>query len=98
MEKTLKVKKAYQKKIPAVTHEDGSGRLQTVKKENSKFYNLIEEFYNITGIPIILNTSLNYKGDSMVCSPEDAIKTFFLSGLDEIFIENYKISKNDIKR
>ena len=98
MEKTLKVKKAYQKKIPAVTHEDGSGRLQTVKKENSKFYNLIEEFYNITGIPIILNTSLNYKGDSMVCSPEDAIKTFFLSGLDEIFIENYKLSKNDIKR
>ena len=61
MEKTLKVKNAYQKKIPAVTHEDGSGRLQTVKKENLK-YNLIEEFYKITAIPIILNTSLNYMG------------------------------------
>ena len=93
MEKTLKIKKSFRNKIPAVTHKDGSGRLQTVSKENTKFYNLIKEFKNITGVPLVLNTSLNYKGDPMVCSPEDAIKTFYLSGLDEMFIENYKLSK-----
>ena len=93
MEKTLKIKKSFRNKIPAVTHKDGSGRLQTVTKENDKFYNLIKEFKNITGIPVVLNTSLNYKGDPMVCSPEDAIKTFYLSGLEEIFIENYKLTK-----
>ena len=94
MEKTLRIRKSKQILIPAITHKDGTGRLQTVKKENnSKFYDLINEFYKITGIPLVLNTSLNYKGEPIVCTPDDAIKTFFLSGLDELYLGNYKIKK-----
>ena len=94
MERTLKIKKIKQKLIPAVTHLDGTGRLQTVNKvNNQKFYELIVEFFKLTKIPIVLNTSLNYKGDPIVCSPDDAIKTFYLSGLDELYIGNYRVIK-----
>tara|TARA_Y100000591_G_C21786801_1_gene674265 strand:- start:26 stop:1426 length:1401 start_codon:yes stop_codon:yes gene_type:complete len=94
MERALKIKKTKQKLIPAVTHLDGTGRLQTVTKlNNQKFYDLIMEFYKLTKIPIVLNTSFNYKGDPIVCSPDDAIKTFYLSGLDELYLGNYRIIK-----
>ena len=94
MERTLKIKNNKQKYIPAVTHKDGTGRLQTVDKfNNPKFYSLIKEFYQLSGIPLVLNTSFNYKGDPIVCSPEDAIKTFYLSGLDELYLGNYKLIK-----
>ena len=94
MERTLKIKKIKQKLIPAVTHLDGTGRLQTVNKvNNQKFYELIVEFFKLTKIPIVLNTSLNYKGDPIVCSPDDAIKTFYLSGLDELYLGNYRVIK-----
>ena len=94
MERTLKIKESKQRLIPAVTHLDGTGRLQTVSKSNNqKFYNLIMEFYKLTKIPIVLNTSFNYKGDPIVCSPDDAIKTFYLSGLDELYLGNYRIIK-----
>ncbi len=94
MERTLKIKKVKQKLIPAVTHLDGTGRLQTVNKvNNQKFYELIVEFYKLTKIPVVLNTSLNYKGDPIVCSPDDAIKTFYLSGLDELYLGNYRVIK-----
>ena len=94
MERTLKIKNKKQKYIPAVTHKDGTGRLQTVDKfNNPKFYSLIKEFYQLSGIPLVLNTSFNYKGDPIVCSPEDAIKTFYLSGLDELYLGNYKLIK-----
>ena len=94
MERTLKIKKIKRKLIPAVTHLDGTGRLQTVNKvNNQKFYELIVEFFKLTKIPIVLNTSLNYKGDPIVCSPDDAIKTFYLSGLDELYIGNYRVIK-----
>ena len=87
-------KKIKRDLIPAVTHEDGAERLQTVnKKNNQKFYKLINNFYKITNIPLVLNTSLNYKGDPMACSPEDAVKTFYLSGLDELYMGNLKIFK-----
>lgn len=94
MERALKIKKIKQKLIPAVTHLDGTGRLQTVTKlNNQKFYDLIMEFYKLTKIPVVLNTSFNYKGDPIVCSPDDAIKTFYLSGLDELYLGNYRIIK-----
>ena len=94
MERTLKIKKIKQKLIPAVTHLDGTGRLQTVNKvNNQKFYELIVEFYKLTKIPVVLNTSFNYKGDPIVCSPDDAIKTFYLSGLDELYLGNYRVIK-----
>lgn len=94
MEKALKIKTVVRKKIPAVVHKDGTGRLQTVNKNvNYKFYKLIEEYRKLTGIPLILNTSLNYQGDPIACKPEDAIKTFFLSGLDMLYINNFELYK-----
>jgi carbamoyltransferase len=94
MEKTLKFKKNVIKKIPAVVHVDGSGRLQTVSKENNiKFYNLIKEFFKLTGIPILLNTSFNVDGEPIVSNPLDALKNFYSSGLDILVLEDYIIEK-----
>ena len=94
MEKVLHVIESKKKLIPAVTHEDGTGRVQTVSIEsNHKFYKLIYSFYKLTNIPILMNTSFNLKGEPIVCSPEDAIRTFFSSGLDLLYIENFCISK-----
>ena len=94
MEKALKIKLNKRKLIPSVTHVDGTGRLQTVSKQsNKKFYNLIFEFYKRTNIPVLLNTSFNIQGEPIVCSVEDAIKNFYLSGLDEIYIGNFLIKK-----
>ncbi len=95
MENTLMIKKNKKKHIPSVTHIDGSGRLQTVSKQtNELFYKLISSFYKKTNIPILLNTSFNVQGEPMVCSVEDALKNFYLSGLDIMYIGNYKIKKN----
>jgi carbamoyltransferase len=94
MEKALKIKKNKRYLIPSVTHVDGSGRLQTVSKNtNYKFYSLIKEFYKITAVPLVLNTSFNVQGEPIVCSIEDAIKNFYLSGIDELYIENCIIKK-----
>ena len=54
---------------------------------------LIKKFYEKTGVPILLNTSFNVQGEPIVCSIEDAIKNFYLSGLDEVYIGNYKLKK-----
>jgi carbamoyltransferase len=81
-------------KIPAVTHIDGTGRLQTVMSDlNPKFYKLIETFYKITGVPIVLNTSFNIAGEPIVETPGDAVRSFLKSNFDYLYISNYKISK-----
>lgn len=83
-------------KIPGVVHVDGSVRPQTVsKKTNQRYWNLINEFYKLTGVPVLLNTSFNVKGEPIVCTPKDAIKTFFSCGLDYLTIGNYLIKKGD---
>lgn len=98
MEKVFYIKKNMRNKIPAVNHVDGTGRLQTVEKEtNPKFYKLIKEFYKITSVPIVINTSFNLNGEPMVCSPQDAIRTFNTSGLDLLVIGDFIISKNNEK-
>ncbi len=80
--------------IPAVTHVDGSARVQTVNKmQNPRLYSLISEFEKITGIPIILNTSFNVNGEPIVESPEDAIKCFMGTNIDVLVIGNYIINK-----
>lgn len=95
MEKVFKIKEEKQKIIPAVTHVDGTGRLQTVnKKTNERFYRLIDEFCKITGVPVILNTSFNLKGEPIVCTPIDAIRTFYSCGLDVLVLGNYMIMKS----
>ena len=95
MEKAVKVRSKWIKKIPGTTHVDNSARIQTVSKDyNHKFYKLIENFYEITNIPVVLNTSFNLNGQPIVCDPEDAIKTFFSCGLDILIMGNYYIEKN----
>ncbi len=88
------VKKDKRNKIPAVTHVDGSARPQSVNKKINPFYwNVINEFYRKTNIPVVLNTSFNLKGEPIVCSPFDAIRTFYTSGLDALILENFLIIK-----
>lgn len=80
--------------IPAVTHIDGSSRIQIVEKEaNPLFYSLIERFYNDTGIPVLLNTSFNLRGEPIVTSPLDAFDTFTKSDLDVLVLGNFIIRK-----
>lgn len=80
-------------KIPGVTHVDGTARIQTVnRKFNEKFYDLITEFYNITGIPMLLNTSFNCK-EPIVETPKDAVSTFINCGLDTLVINDFIIKK-----
>jgi len=94
MEKVYPVKPEKRKEIPAVVHVDGSGRIQTVYKDtNPKFYALIKEFGKITGVPVVLNTSFNLNGEPIVCSPKDAIRTFYSCGLDSLIIGNFIINK-----
>jgi carbamoyltransferase len=89
----LPVKKP--KDIPAVTHVDGTGRIQTVSKEtNSLYYNLIQEFYKITGIPVIVNTSMNVMGEPIVNTPEQAYNMILKTDMDYLIMGNYLIQKN----
>lgn len=89
MERALMFKKEVMHKVPAVVHEDGTGRLQTVKKEfNERYYQLITEFYKLTGVPIILNTSFNVMGKPIIHTVEDALATFFTTGLDALVIDD----------
>ncbi len=81
--------------IPAVTHVDGTGRLQTVKKSfNSRFYDLINHFYQETGVPVLLNTSFNVAGEPVVETPEDAIKCFLGTNIDALLLEDHLLVKN----
>jgi carbamoyltransferase len=80
-------------KIPAVVHIDGSSRLQTVNyDQNPKYYSLIKEFYNITKIPILLNTSFN-ENEPIVNTPSEAIECYLRTKMDILVIENYIISR-----
>ncbi len=91
------VKPENQNAIPAVVHVDGTVRPQLVKKDtNPRYYKLIEEFGNRTGVYVILNTSFNVKGEPVVCSPRDAVRCFFDTGLDVLCIGNYIVCKPGI--
>jgi carbamoyltransferase len=80
-------------KVPGITHVDGTARIQTVNKNsNEKYYNLINAFYNITGIPMLLNTSFNCQ-EPIVETPEQAYNTFMKTELDILIIEDYVITK-----
>ena len=79
--------------IPAVSHM-GTARVQTVHKDtNSSYYQLIEKFGQSTGIPILLNTSFNVRGEPVVTSPDDALNTFRNSGIDTLVIGNHIVDK-----
>ena len=81
-------------KIPAVTHVDGTARLQTVsRKANPLYYDLINEFFKLTEIPVIVNTSMNVRGEPIVNTPVDALNTFMNSGLDTLVLGNFVVDK-----
>ena len=92
----LKVYKVHPHKrgeIPAVVHEDGSGRLQTVaRSENPRFYDLITEFERQTGVPILLNTSFN-ENEPIVCTPKEALDCFRRTQMDLLVLENACVEK-----
>ena len=89
------IKKEKRNIIPAVTHIDGTGRLQTISKiQNEKFYNLIKKFESLTSVPILLNTSFN-ENEPIVMKPEEAIDCFLRTKMDFLVINNFFISKNN---
>jgi carbamoyltransferase len=94
MERVFPIRPEKQAEIPAVTHVDGSGRLQTVTEESNPLYwRMIDSFHKITGVPLVLNTSFNLKGEPIVCSPQDALRTFYSSGLDALVIGGFLVEK-----
>ncbi|MEO8820569.1 MAG: carbamoyltransferase C-terminal domain-containing protein, partial [Ginsengibacter sp.] len=96
MEKVFLIKESKRKEIPAVTHVDGTGRLQTVDKNISpRYYGLIEAFRKKTGIPILLNTSFN-ENEPIVNTPEEALNCFLRTNMDMLILENILISEKPI--
>lgn len=95
MERVFPIRPERRDTIPAVVHVDGSGRLQTVSEEtNPLFHALISAFRALTGVPVLLNTSFNLRGEPIVCRPEDAIRTFHTSGLDALCLGPFLLEKN----
>lgn len=95
MLQVYKVKPEVRDCIPAVTHVDGSGRLQTVTREqNVRYWKLIDAFRKITGIPIVLNTSFN-ENEPIVCKPEEALHCFLRTRMDVLVLNDYVISRKE---
>jgi carbamoyltransferase len=91
---TAQVRPEKRSVIPAVTHVDGSARPQTVEMEtNPLYWRLIDEFGKRTGVPVVMNTSFNLRGEAIVHTPTDAIRTFFSSGMDALVIGNFLVEK-----
>ena len=93
---TFSVAENWKGRIPEVVHKDGTARAQVVnRKTNPKYYSLIEHLEKLRGIPVVLNTSLNRRGEPMVCSPEDALNMFFGSDLQYLIMEDLLIVKKN---
>jgi carbamoyltransferase len=91
---TAQVRPEKRSVIPSVTHVDGSARPQTVERDvNPLYWKLIHEFGQRTGVPVVMNTSFNLRGEPIVCTPTDAIRTFFSSGLDALVIGSFIVEK-----
>lgn len=88
------IKPEQRAKIPAVTHVDGSGRLQTVSRSaNERYYQLISDFHELTGVPIVLNTSFN-ENEPIVCTPRHAIDCFMKTRMDVLYLGNYAVRRS----
>jgi carbamoyltransferase len=91
---TAQVRPEKRAVIPSVTHVDGSARPQTVEKEiNPLYWRLLDEFDKRTGVPVIMNTSFNLRGEAIVHTPTDAVRTFFSSGMDALVIGSFLVEK-----
>jgi len=91
----LPIRQDKREVIPAVTHVDGTGRLQSVMRDsNPAFYRLIEEFRNLTGVPVVLNTSYNLRGEPIVNLPEEALEDYLTTGMDALLLGPYLLEKD----
>lgn len=90
------IKSEFHNQIPAVTHVDGTGRLQTIRrKQNSYYYDLVKAFGKLSGIPILINTSFNIRGEPIVCTPKDAYRCMMGTGIDYLVMGNFLISREE---
>jgi carbamoyltransferase len=81
-------------KIPAVRHVDGTARIQTVnQRQHALYYDLLTEFKKLTGVPVLVNTSFNTRGEPIVCTPRDAIECFWTSPFDALVINSFLLEK-----
>jgi carbamoyltransferase len=93
MMKVFQIREDKRPRIPAVTHVDGSGRLQTVyRNTNPRYYRLIEAFRDLTGVPIVLNTSFN-ENEPVVCRPEEALDCFLRTNMDVLVLGDMLIQR-----
>jgi carbamoyltransferase len=84
----------HAEQIPAVTHEGGTGRMQTVRREwNPLYYRAVELFGEATGVPVLLNTSFNLRGEPIVTTPQNALNTFSKSDIDTLYIDKFVVRK-----
>lgn len=90
--------RADKRVLPAVTHVDGSARIQTVSRDtNPLFYDLISEFDKQTGVPVIINTSFNVRGEPIVCTPQDALRCFMRTDMDYLVMDHFLVDKRDVQ-
>ncbi|HKK16069.1 MAG TPA: carbamoyltransferase C-terminal domain-containing protein [Gammaproteobacteria bacterium] len=95
MMKVFQIREDKRELVPAVTHVDGSGRLQTVTRDsNELYYNLIREFMGIAGVPMVLNTSFN-ENEPVVCKPEEALACFVRTDMDVLFVNHYMVVREN---
>ncbi|MBI2141447.1 carbamoyltransferase [Candidatus Woesearchaeota archaeon] len=93
------VREPKRKMLPAVTHVDGSGRLQTIRREaNPRYYDVIREFEKLSKVPILVNTSFNIRGEPIVMTPEHAYRCFTGTGIDYLAMDNFLIKREDNKK
>ena len=98
MMQVFQIREAKRATIPAVTHVDGSGRLQTVSRQtNPRYWRLIESFRQLTGIPMVLNTSFN-ENEPVVCTPAEALDCFLRTNMDLLVIGDVTISREESGR
>src|SRR5260370_6470331 len=98
MLRVVPVRESVRERIPAVVHVDGSCRVQTVsRKENPGFYQVIEAFRSLTGVPVVLNTSFNTAGNPIVETPSDAVECFASTHIDVLLLGPFLVSKLPLK-
>jgi carbamoyltransferase len=93
------VRPAWRDRIPAIVHVDGTARVQTVReRQNPRLYRLLKEFEALTGVPVLVNTSFNVKGEPIVETPQDALDCFLTTGIDYLALHDTLISKSAVHR
>jgi carbamoyltransferase len=93
------VRAEWREKIPGIVHVDGTARVQTVREAtNPKLYRLLKEFEALTGVPVLINTSFNVKGEPIVETPDDAMQCFLATGIDHLVLHDTLVSKGPLHK